>query len=390
MARNSFGEIFRITTWGESHGKGYGVVIDGCPAGLEITEEEINRELFRRRPGNNQYTSPRKESDLAKIYSGVFEGKTTGAPLSIIVLNQDADSEKYTPIKDLLRPGHANYTYLAKYKIFDYRGGGRSSARETLCRVAAGAVAKKLLNAWQIAIVGYIAEVGHTALDASVDAMEISCLKKAVDRSAIFCPDEPAEKKIQAEIEQVQQLGDSIGGVVALKSSPLPVGLGEPVYGKIEASLARAMLSIPACKGFAMGSGFSSTKMRGSEHNDLFCCDDSGHITMQSNHAGGVLGGLTNGMPLKFSVAFKPTSSIAIAQQTVDFKGQDQTFVLPEGSRHDPCVALRAVPVVEAMTALVLVDCILLNLSATLDSIRLHPSHQIAQFASVDDLVSRK
>jgi len=305
--RNSFGQIFRITTWGESHGKAIGVVIDGCPPGLEISEEEINLELAKRAPGKQPHTSPRKESDRAEILSGVFEGKTTGTPISIIIPNRDADSSKYEPIKHLVRPGHANYTYLKKYGIFDYRGGGRASARETACRVAAGAIAKKFLSQFGVHV-------------------EASLLERG-------------------EIEE----GDSAGGVIEGRVEGVPVGLGEPVYQKMEAVLAQAMLSLPASKGFEIGEGFGAAKMRGSDHNQ--------------RPTGGTLGGITDGEPLVFRVAFKPTSSIAKPQETKTLTGEKAVLTLPKGSRHDPCVAIRAVTVVESMSALVLADAILMNRS---------------------------
>jgi chorismate synthase len=330
MGSNSFGQIFRITTWGESHGKAIGVVIDGCPARIPLSEEELNQELDKRAPGKSTLTSPRKESDKAEIYSGVFEGKTTGTPISILIPNRDADSSKYEPIKNLLRPGHANYTYLKKYGIFDYRGGGRASARETACRVAAGAVAKKFLSAYGIFPQARLIEVGGVA-----DYLEI--------------------------LGQAKEDGDSLGGIIEVAVEKLPAGLGEPIYHKMEALLAQAMLSLPASKGFEMGAGFAAARMRGSEHNDRFF---PGGKT-ETNHAGGTLAGITNGMPLVFRVAFKPSSSIKKAQTTATLEGEMATLELPEGSRHDPCVALRAVPVVEAMTSLVLADMLLLNRCCT-------------------------
>lgn len=355
MAANSFGKVFQITTWGESHGKAIGVVIDGCPAGLELSEEEINLELEKRAPGKTPYTTPRKESDRAEILSGTFEGKTTGAPISILIRNLDQDSSKYTPIKDLLRPGHANFTYLEKYGIFDYRGGGRSSARETAARVAAGAVAKKLLAHFNISVVAYMKQIGKT------EAQNLPAnLQEKTAVSPVFCPDEHAAAKMMQEIEAAKQEGDSLGGVIEFVGIGLPVGLGDPVYSKLEANLAFAMMSLPATKGFEMGSGFAGAAMKGSEHNDAFVNVD-GKIVTKTNFAGGTLGGISTGMPLVGRVAFKPTSSIKKAQETVDLSGKKQEFLLPEGSRHDPCVAIRAVPIVEAMVALVLADALLLN-----------------------------
>ena len=326
MASNSFGNLFRITTWGESHGKAIGVVIDGCPAGLAISEADIQMELGRRAPGITPYTSPRKEPDIAHIYSGVFEGLTTGTPISIIIYNADADSSSYQ--KDILRPGHANFTYLEKYGIFDYRGGGRASARETACRVAAGAVAKKLLTHFGI-----------------------TCNARLLT---------PMDK-----IAQAQAAGDSIGGIVEFIAQGLPAGLGDPVYEKLEANLAKAMLSIPASKGFEIGEGFRAADMRGSEHNDSFI-NNGGEIETRTNHAGGTLGGISTGMPLVGKVAFKPASSIAMPQETLTTSGIKNRLELSPKARHDPCVAIRAVPVVEAMLALVLADALLMQRSAKL------------------------
>lgn len=358
MASNSFGILFRITTWGESHGKAIGVVIDGCPAGLDLSEEEITRELALRQPGNNPYTSPRKETDIAEIYSGLYEGKTTGAPISIFIKNRDADSSKYEPIKQLMRPGHANYAYLEKYGIFDSAGGGRASGRETACRVAAGAVAKKLLNHYGISLTAYLKTLGSLSTDV---APEYSSLKPAVLKSPLFCPDIKVEKQMLQQIEQMKTEGDSLGSVVECLSSPLPAGLGDPLYEKLEANLAKAMLSLPASKGFEIGDGFACAQKRGSEHNDLFILDKDNEVVTKTNHAGGTLGGISSGMPLLFRVAFKPPSSIRKEQETLTLSKEKAAFKLPEGSRHDPCIGVRAVPVVEAMAALVLADALLMQ-----------------------------
>ena len=339
MASNSFGKIFRWTTFGESHGKAIGVVIDGCPAGLEISDELINEALKLRAPGQSPLTSPRKEKDAAEIVSGIFEGKTTGAPIAILIWNKDADSSKYEPIKGLLRPGHANFTYLEKYGIFDYRGGGRSSARETAARVAAGAVAKQLLSHFGIKVRSFLKQVGPVK--------------------------DLNDENLKAVIEAAKEEGDSLGGIVEFEATGLPVGLGDPVYEKLEANLAKAMMSLPATKGFEIGEGFHAAEMKGSEHNDAFE-SEGGKIKTSSSHAGGTLGGISNGMPLVGRVAFKPTSSIKKAQETTTIEGEKAEFKLPEGSRHDPCVAIRAVPIVEAMVYLVLADAILLNRSAKL------------------------
>ena len=361
MASNYFGQIFRITTFGESHGPAIGVIIDGCPAGLPLETQEINNALAFRRPGLNQYTSPRSEPDVAEILSGLFEGQTTGAPIAILIRNKDADSSQYTPIKDLYRPGHANFTYLEKYGIFDYRGGGRASARETAVRVAAGAVAKKLLAHFHIDCVAYVAEIGGLAIP-QPDLIDLVSLRKQTYSSPIFCPNVAISAKIMEKIEQVKNEQDSVGGIIACVAHA-PAGLGDPIYGKLEANLASAMLSIPATKGFEMGRGFAAARMRGSEHNDPFEIDETGDVHTATNFAGGTLGGISTGSPIFFRVAFKPTSSIKKPQQTVTLKGENALFQLPETARHDPCVAIRAVPIVEAMCALVLADSFLMNRS---------------------------
>jgi chorismate synthase len=358
MASNSFGTLFKITTFGESHGKAIGVVIDGCPAGIALSESDINAALAHRAPGRNPFTSPRKEGDRGEILSGVFEGKTTGAPICILIANSDGDPSKYEPVKDLLRPGHANYTYLEKYGVFDYRGGGRASARETACRVAAGAIAKKLLDAEGVRLTAYIKQIGR------VEAI-IDCENFHPQQSPLFCPDKSAEEKMIALLEEAKNEGDSLGGLVEFTALSVPVGLGDPVYEKLSANLAFAMMSLPAVKGFEIGSGFRAVAMRGSEHNDRFI-QEGGQVQTSTNHAGGTLGGISNGMPLIGRVAFKPTSSIKQPQATLTTSKEPGTFQLPEGSRHDPCVAIRAVPVVEAMAALVLADAILLNRCAKL------------------------
>lgn len=338
MASNSFGNVFKIITWGESHGKAVGVVIDGCPAGIPLSESDINTALKRRAPGQNALTSPRKEPDIAEIYSGVFEGITTGAPISIIILNRDADSSKYEPVKHLLKPGHANYTYLEKYGVFDYRGGGRASARETACRVAAGAVAQKICAHNEIEIFAYLQAMG--GIEATDETQTLS-------------------QEMIAALEHAKASGDSLGGVVQFSVKNLPCGLGDPVYEKLEANLAKAMMSLPASKGFEIGEGFKAATMQGSVHNDNF--------VDQTNHAGGTLGGISTGMPLVGRVAFKPTSSIQKPQKTLDLEGNEQVFQLPEGSRHDPCVAIRAVPVVYAMCALVVADALLMHRASRLE-----------------------
>ncbi len=360
MASNSFGTLFRITTWGESHGKAIGVVIDGCPAGLDLSENIIQLELDRRRPGEREHTSPRNETDCVAIYSGVFEGKTTGAPISLIIPNRDADSSKYLALQHVMRPGHANFTYLEKYGIYDYRGGGRASARETACRVAAGAVAKQLLKHYDIQIAAYLSQVGEVSISDPIPLEKIN-----LEKSALFCPFPAVEKEYKIALKEAAKKGDSLGGIVTFCAENVPQGLGDPIYEKLEAKLANAFLSLPATKSFEMGEGAFAATMKGSEHNDSFTYEDEQFKTA-TNHSGGVLGGISTGMPLWGRVAFKPTSSIAKSQQTVNREGETTLFKLPEGSRHDPCVAIRAVPVVEAMLALVLADLLLHNRLARL------------------------
>lgn len=358
MGSNAFGKVFRCTTWGESHGKAIGVVIDGCPAGVKISEEEINAELLRRAPGNNPLTSQRREPDCAEILSGIFDGQTTGAPISILIWNRDGNKDAYEPIKDILRPGHANFTYLQKYSVFDYRGGGRASARETACRVAAGAIAKKILSDVGIGICGFLRQVGEIT-----GTFEVEDLPQAKDRiahSSIFCPCPSTEAEFIQQIEKARDAGDSIGGLVEAHAWGIPPGLGDPVYSKLDALLASALLSIPACKSFEIGSGKDAAGLHGSQHNDLFIKKDTAVIS-SSNNAGGTLGGISTGMPLVIKAAFKPAASIALPQRTLDTNGQTALLTLPRGSRHDPCIAVRAVSVVEAMMALVLVDLWLMN-----------------------------
>ncbi len=352
MGSNRFGTLFQVTTFGESHGSAIGAVIDGCPAGLVVTQADIESELARRQPGLTAYTSARKEPDSVEILSGVLDGVTTGAPIALLIRNRDVDSSAYEPIKHLYRPGHANFTYLEKYGVFDHRGGGRASARETAARVAAGAVAKKLLAHAQIECVAFLAELGGIA----VNAVDLSQLRE----NALFCPDASVVGRWQAAIEQAKDEGDSVGGIVGC-TARVPAGLGDPVYNKLEAMLSYAMLSIPASKGFEIGAGFQAARMRGSEHNDSFGVDETGKPRPLTNHAGGTLGGISTGEPLEFRVAFKPTSSIRKAQATVDVEGRAASFALKSTARHDPCVAIRAVPVVEAMCALVLADAWLMQ-----------------------------
>jgi chorismate synthase len=348
---SSFGQLFRITTWGESHGGGVGVVIDGCPPRLELSEEDIQRELDRRRPGQSAIVTPRDEADRCRILSGVFEGRTLGTPISILVMNQDARPEAYSEMKAAFRPSHADFTYEAKYGIRNWQGGGRSSARETIGRVAAGAVARKVLDTFAsgFELITYVTHVYDVS--AAIDRRAVT--REQVEGNAVRCPDVTAAKKMIDAIEKARAEGDSVGGVIECLIRGLPAGLGEPVFDKLEADLAKAMLSLPASKGFEIGSGFASTRMRGSEHNDAFELRD-GKTRTTTNNSGGVQGGISNGEDIFFRVAFKPTSTIAREQKTVTTSGAETT--LAARGRHDPCVLPRAVPIVEAMAALVLCD----------------------------------
>jgi chorismate synthase len=349
---SSFGQLFRITTWGESHGGGVGVVIDGCPPRIELSEEDIQRELDRRRPGQSEIVTPRNEADRCQILSGVFEGRTLGTPISIMVMNKDARPEAYSDLKGTYRPSHADFTYEAKYGIRNWQGGGRASARETVGRVAAGAVAKKILSKLsrgRFEIVAYVTQV-HEVF-ARIDRSSVQA--KDVERNAVRCPDAAAAELMTALIQSVRAEGDSVGGVVECVIRGLAAGLGEPVFDKLEADLAKAMLSLPASKGFEIGSGFAATRMKGSEHNDPFEVRDE-KVRTTTNNSGGVQGGISNGEDIFFRVAFKPTSTIARDQKTVT-ASHDETTLAARG-RHDPCVLPRAVPIVEAMAALVMCD----------------------------------
>jgi len=357
MAGNSFGKLFTLTTWGESHGKAVGVVVDGCPAGLHLVESDIQKELDRRRVGQSRVTSQRKEEDRVEILSGTFEDTTTGTPISMIVYNTDADSSKYEPIKHLFRPGHADYTYLTKYGIRDYRGGARASARETVGRVAGGAIAKKIL--WEkerVRIIGYTRQVGRLKAQ-KIDFNEI-------EQNIVRCPDPEMAKQMEEAIVQARKQGDSLGGIVEVIAQNVPAGLGEPVFDKLDADLAKALVSLPAVKGVEIGTGFAAAEMLGSEHNDPFTVVD-GRVRTVSNHAGGILGGISTGEDIIVRMVVKPTSSILKTQQTVDISG-NPAEIRVEG-RHDPCLCPRAVPVAEAMVALVLVDHWLRNKVSRLD-----------------------
>lgn len=354
MAGNSFGNIFRITTFGESHGKGIGVIIDGCPAGLTVDLQDIQKELDKRKPGQSTITTQRKEADKAEILSGIFEGKTTGTPISIFIKNKDQNSKDYENIKENYRPSHADFTYDSKYGFRDYRGGGRSSARETAARVAAGAIAKKLLAHYGITINGYVHQVKNIEIKRAVENLDF----ELIEQTAIRCPDLAVAKEMIALIESVRDEGDSVGGLVACVVKNCPAGLGEPVFDKLHAALGKAMLSINAVKGFEYGSGFKGAEMKGSEHNDIFE-QKNGKISTKTNHSGGIQGGISNGMDIYFKVAFKPIATIQQKQNTVNKAGENTQLEVK--GRHDPCVLPRAVPIVEAMTALVIADFLLIQ-----------------------------
>lgn len=352
--RNSFGRAFNITTFGESHGKGLGVIIDGCPAGVLIDETFIRRELQRRKPGQSKITTQRKEEDEFQILSGVFEGVSTGTPISIIILNTDQKSKDYTHIADKFRPSHADYTYQEKYGVRDYRGGGRSSARETAARVAAGAVAKLMLKAFDIEVNAYVSRAGDVSLEKHYSQLDFAESEKNIVR----CPDPEVAERMIEFIDQVRKDRDTVGGVVSCVAQGVPPGLGEPVFDRLHAALGHAMLSINAVKGFEYGSGFEGVRMRGSEHNDAFYMEGD-RIRTRTNNSGGIQGGISNGEDIYFKVAFKPVATIMQDQESVNEAGESTT-VSGKG-RHDPCVVPRAVPIVEAMCALVLADFLLLN-----------------------------
>jgi len=347
---DSFGHLFRITTWGESHGGGVGVIIDGCPAGLEISEAEIQYELDRRRPGQSKITTQRKESDSARILSGTFEGKTTGTAISIMVENQDARPQAYDHLKDLYRPSHADYTYEAKYGIRNWMGGGRASARETIGRVAAGALAKKLLEYWNgTQTLAWVEQI-HT-LRADIDPSMVT--EETIEQSIVRCPDPEASKAMEQRILDVRKKGDSVGGIIRAMSRNVPVGLGEPVFDKLTADLAKALMSLPATRGVEFGLGFQSVSLSGSEHNDAYVIKD-GEVRTRSNRSAGIQGGISNGEDIDLRIAFKPTATINHEQETVTRNAKSTTFQAK--GRHDPCVLPRAVPMVEAMIHLVLAD----------------------------------
>ncbi|OKH23960.1 chorismate synthase [Chroogloeocystis siderophila] len=351
---NTFGQLFRVTTFGESHGGGVGVVIDGCPPRLEISAAEIQQELDRRRPGQSKITTPRKEADTCEILSGVFEGKTLGTPIAILVRNKDTRPQDYDEMAQKYRPSHADATYDAKYGIRNWQGGGRSSARETIGRVAAGAIAKKILFAVAgIEIIGYVKRIKD--LEGVIDPNTVTTAQ--VESNIVRCPDAECAERMIEHIEQIGRQGDSIGGVVECVARNVPKGLGEPVFDKLEADIAKGVMSLPASKGFEIGSGFAGTLLTGSKHNDEFYTDERGEVRTLTNRSGGIQGGISNGENIILRVAFKPTATIRKEQRTVTREGED-TLLAAKG-RHDPCVLPRAVPMVEAMVALVLCDHLL-------------------------------
>lgn len=362
MAGSTFGTIFKITTWGESHGKGIGVVIDGCPAGIPLCEEDIQVYLNRRRPGQNRYTTSRAEADAVEILSGTFEGKTTGTPISLLVRNMDQRSRDYNSIMNLYRPGHADYPYDMKYGFRDYRGGGRSSGRETIGRVAAGAVAMKLLEELGVTVTAYVSAIGPVRIDRD------RCDFSRVNESQLRMPDEEAEKQALAYLEECLRSQDSSGGVIECVAEHLPAGLGEPVFEKLDANLAKALMSIGAVKAVEIGDGTGVSSLKGSQNNDYYEEDEEGVPRKMTNHSGGTLGGLSDGSPLVLRASFKPTASIARPQKMQTRDGHVVEEIIK--GRHDPIIVSRAVVVVQAMTALTLADHLLLNMSAKLDNIK--------------------
>jgi chorismate synthase len=366
MAGNTFGTLFKLSSFGESHGPALGGVIDGCPAGLTIDLDFVQSELTRRKPGQSHITTQRKEDDVVEFLSGIFEGITTGMPIGFVIKNEDQKSKDYSHIKDSFRPSHADFTYEEKYGLRDYRGGGRSSARETACRIVAGAIAKLILKEKNITVNAFVSQVGKIKLEKSFEELDLS----KTDNNLVRCPDEKVAEQMISYIEEIKKQGDTIGGVIQCVIKNTPIGLGEPVFDKLHAVLGHAMLSINAVKGFEIGSGFDSIQFKGSELNDEFVPFDSTStgsaqaaqgtkkITTKTNNSGGIQGGISNGMPIYFNVAFKPVATIMQDQKSVNKQGEE--VILEGKGRHDPCVLPRAVPIVESMAALVLVDFLLL------------------------------
>ncbi|GAA3921955.1 chorismate synthase [Hymenobacter algoricola] len=350
---NSFGSLFRITTFGESHGVGIGVIIDGCPAGIAMEPAEIQQALDRRRPGQSDLTTPRKEADQVEVLSGLFGGFTTGTPIGLLIRNQDQASHDYSHIEHAYRPSHADYTYDQKYGRRDYRGGGRSSARETAARVAAGAVAAALLRTYGISTLSYVSQVGAVAVPVGYQDLDLTL----IDTNPVRCPHPETAERMAALIRQTRDRHDTVGGIVTGVALGVPAGLGEPVFDKLHAELGKAMLSINAVKAFEYGSGFAGTLLFGSEHNDAFYTNEAGAVRTRTNHSGGIQGGISNGQDIYFRVAFKPVATILQPQATINDQGEEIT--LAGKGRHDPCVLPRAVPIVDAMTSLVLADMLL-------------------------------
>lgn len=356
MASNSFGRIFILTSFGESHGEAIGGVIDGCPAGLEIDFDFIKTEMERRRPGQSNITTSRNEEDNVEFLSGIFDGKSTGTPIGFIIRNADQKSKDYESIKDVYRPSHADYTYQEKYGLRDYRGGGRASARETAVRVVGGAIAKLILKKYNITVNAWVSQIGSLAMSESFHLKNTDEIYKSITR----CPEKEISDRMLVLLEDLKKDGDSIGGMVCCSISNVPAGLGEPVFDKLSAALSKAVFSIPAVHGFEYGSGFKCVSMKGSDHNDLIIKSKSaGQISTTTNHSGGIVGGISNGMPIEFRVAFKPASSISKKQKSIQVTGEEVELEIK--GRHDPCVAPRAVAVVEAMASMVLVDSLFMN-----------------------------
>ncbi|UAJ13286.1 chorismate synthase [Aquirufa lenticrescens] len=350
-----YGKIFQISTFGESHGAAVGVVVTGCPAGVNFDMEFIQSELDRRKPGQSRITTQRKEADSVEVVSGVFEGKTTGTPIAMLVWNGDQRSKDYSHIADQFRPSHADFTYQEKYGVRDYRGGGRSSARETVARVAAGALAKLVLKQLGVKITAYVSQVGTLKLTTPVEQLDLA----VAETNAVRCPDTALAEEMFTYIDDIRKQGDSVGGVVSAYITGCPVGLGEPVFDKLHAELGKAMLSINAVKGFEYGSGFDGVELRGSQHNDIIVKDEAGKVSTVTNHSGGIQGGISNGEPIYFRVGFKPVATIMQDQDSLNNSGEK--IVVSGKGRHDPCVVPRAVPIVEAMSAIVLLDFYLRN-----------------------------
>lgn len=361
MAGSTWGEVFRISTWGESHGKGLGVVVDGCPAGLALSEEEIQKYLDKRKPGETRYSTPRKEGDKVEILSGVFEGKTTGTPISLMVFNTSQKSKDYSEIAKIYRPGHADYTFDQKYGFRDYRGGGRSSGRETIGRVAAGAIAMKILEQMGIEVHAYVTQIGDIQID------PVKMTYENIEKSPLRMPDLEASERAEEFLEKQMQEKNSAGGIIECVVKGVPAGVGEPVFGKLDAALAQAVMSIGAVKGVEIGDGFRAAAATGKTNNDAFCVNENGAIGKETNHAGGILGGMSDGSDIVLRAAFKPTPSVFSEQKTVTTEGEPVSVEIK--GRHDPIIVPRAVVVVEAMTAMTILDKMFVGMTSRLDRI---------------------